>query len=163
MTLDNPFKTIGVDYLGPLNVKDINSNDCYNKAWICLFTCATTRALHLEMVCDNSAETFILALRRFMSRRVVSSKVYSDNTGNFISDETQVFIASVTKFATISLSHKASVTKFATINDINWTFNPPAAPWWRGFYERLVQLTKRCLRKIVCNYIRRTEHCCNRS
>ena len=34
-------------------------------AYVVIFTCAVTRALHLEVVTDMSTETFILAFRRF--------------------------------------------------------------------------------------------------
>ena len=30
-----------------------------------------------------------------------------------------------------------------------WKFILPASPWWGGFWERLVQSTKRCLRKVL--------------
>lgn len=43
----------------------------------------------------------------------------------------------------------SSIVSFATSTGITWTFNPPAAPWWGGFYERLVQITKRCLVRIL--------------
>ena len=133
VTLDCPFHTVGLDYLGPLYVRD-SINDLF-KTWICLFTCSSTRALHLEVVPDNASPTFILAVRRFIGRRGIPRKVYSDNASTFTSQEVHDFIASVTAFATNA--------------GINWTFNPPAAPWWGGFYERLVQLVKRCLRKIL--------------
>ena len=91
--------------------------------------------MHLEVVTDNSAPAFILSVRRFIGRRGIPQKIYSDNGSNFTSQEVADFIA--------------SVTMFATNTGMNWSFNPPAAPWWGGFYERLVQLVKRCLRKIL--------------
>ena len=32
---------------------------------------------------------------------------------------------------------------------IQWTFILEKVPWWRGFYERLIQSMKRCLRKAI--------------
>ena len=32
---------------------------------------------------------------------------------------------------------------------IKWTFNLERAPWWGGFFERLVKSAKRCLKKVV--------------
>lgn len=32
---------------------------------------------------------------------------------------------------------------------MEWSFNIERAPWWGGFFERLVRSTKRCLRKII--------------
>jgi hypothetical protein len=44
-----PFEITGVDFTGALYVKELGTE---NKAYICLFTCATTRAVHLEIVSD---------------------------------------------------------------------------------------------------------------
>jgi hypothetical protein len=64
ITSSPPFTFTGLDYLGPLQVK---SSDGTTKTWICLFMCLATRALHLEIVEDLSAEQFLLCLRRFVA------------------------------------------------------------------------------------------------
>ena len=43
--------------------------DSGEKACICLFTCAVTRAVHKELVCHMTTERFLLALRRMIPRR----------------------------------------------------------------------------------------------
>ena len=45
----DPFSVTGVDYTGPLYVK---VEDREIKSYMCLFTCAITRAVHLEVVPD---------------------------------------------------------------------------------------------------------------
>lgn len=95
-----------------------------HKAWICLFTCAATRAIHF----DNFSNTFLKALRRFISRHGKPLRIMSDNATTFKSNEVQSFASSL---------------------GITWQFNPPAAPWWGGFFERMVQIVKRCLRKVL--------------
>lgn len=72
------FETTGVDFAGPLYTKPNNE-----KAYIALFTCAVTRAVHLELVSCMSTEVFLLAFRRFISRRGVCSVIYSDNARTF--------------------------------------------------------------------------------
>ena len=37
------------------------------KAYICLYTCASTRAIHLELLCDPSVKSFLQSFRRFAS------------------------------------------------------------------------------------------------
>ena len=34
---------------------------------------------------------------------------------------------------------------------IQWCFNLEQAPWWGGFFERLIGSVKRCLRKVLGN------------
>jgi hypothetical protein len=36
-------------------------------------------------------------------------------------------------------------------NKLEWQFNLEKAPWWGGFFERLVGTVKRCLRKVLGN------------
>ena len=51
--------------------------------WICLFTCLTVRAVHLELVRGLSAEHFLECLRRFVSRKGRPYLVISDNAPHF--------------------------------------------------------------------------------
>lgn len=60
---DAPFEVTGVDFAGSLYVKAQGS---LKKLYIALFTCAVTRAIHLELVSDQSTENFLLALKRFI-------------------------------------------------------------------------------------------------
>ena len=61
MSLENapPFTICGVDFTGALYYKTEHSNT--NKAYVCLFTCAVTRAVHLEIVTDMTAKGFLRA------------------------------------------------------------------------------------------------------
>ena len=65
-----PFAYCGVDLAGPLYFKEDNESG-NSKAWICLYTCCVTRAVHLELVPDMTALTFIHSCKRFCARRGV--------------------------------------------------------------------------------------------
>ena len=80
---DPPFRNTGVDFAGPLYVKDNQLSDTTCKVYVCLFTCASTRALHLEIVRDMSIGAFLQAFRRFCGRRGVPSVSISDNAKTF--------------------------------------------------------------------------------
>uniref|UniRef100_A0A7E4UTD0 Integrase_H2C2 domain-containing protein n=1 Tax=Panagrellus redivivus TaxID=6233 RepID=A0A7E4UTD0_PANRE len=71
------FKHVGLDYFGPMTLK---SND---KRWGLILTCLSTRAIHLELVCDLTVISFVSALTRFTCRRRVPSVIYSDNATTF--------------------------------------------------------------------------------
>ena len=77
-----PFSFTGVDFAGPLEVKNLCGQHTF-KAYICLFTCATTRAIHLELVESLSTESFIKAFRKFTARRGLPVKILSDSAKTF--------------------------------------------------------------------------------
>ena len=54
--------------------------------------------------------------------------------------------ASKTIFA--MLNHP-DVEKFFLGMRIEWSFNLEKAPWWGGFFERLIGSTKRCLKRVI--------------
>ena len=41
------------------------------------------------------------------------------------------------------------ILKFCAVNRIDWYFSPPSAPWWGGWFKRLVGVTKSILRKVL--------------
>ena len=130
-----PFTFTGVDYAGPLYIRSREAN----KTWICLFTCCVTRAVHLELVTDMSADSFIRYLKRFAARRGMPKKILSDNGKSF--KAAAVFLKGVFKDQTV-IDH-------LSVSGTEWLFNIEKAPWWGGVFERLVKSTKRCLRKFI--------------
>ena len=67
VTSGNPaFHFTGIDFFGPIMVKQGRS---LVKRYGCVFTCLTMRAVHLELSYSLDTDTFINALRRFISRR----------------------------------------------------------------------------------------------
>ena len=64
---DPPFTHVGIDFAGPLHIRAHNSSSKI-KVYICLFTCASTRAIHFEMTDMLTADSFLLAFRRFVAR-----------------------------------------------------------------------------------------------
>ena len=67
-----PFNTVGVDFFGPFIVKRARSEV---KRYGCLFTCLTTRAIHIEVCHSLETDSFINALQRFVSRRGNSTEI----------------------------------------------------------------------------------------
>lgn len=71
-----PFTNTRIDFVGPLYVKLPNQSGSKDseKVYIALFTCASTRAVHLELVENLSVPTFFQAFRRLTSRRGLPSQ-----------------------------------------------------------------------------------------
>ena len=86
------FSRVGVDFAGPMYVKDIFAKGGgMNKVYIALFTCATSRAVHLELVPSLTAESFIKALARFKGRRGTPTLIVSDNGKTFKDSRVQAY------------------------------------------------------------------------
>ena len=66
---DPPFSHTGIDFAGPLYFSESTDEKETSKAYICLFTCASTRAVHLELTRGMNVDSFLLAFRRFVGRR----------------------------------------------------------------------------------------------
>ena len=78
--LSRLFAITGIDFVGPLCIK-VGSD--MRKAYISLFTCATTRAVHLGLRTDMSTDKFLTALQRFVGRRGLPHTIYTDNAKTF--------------------------------------------------------------------------------
>ena len=119
-----PFTVTGVDFAGPLFCVDRPGQ----KLYICLFTCAVVRAVHLELTESLSTSDFVLAFERFVARRGLPSIVYSDNAKTF-------------KGAEVRLQALFGPSC------PSWKYIVPRSPWWGGWWERLVRSVKGALRK----------------
>ena len=76
-----PFTNVGVDYFGPFEVKLLRRS---MKRWCCLFTCLTTRAVHIEVVRSLDTDSCLVAINRFIARRGKPTTIISDNGTNFV-------------------------------------------------------------------------------
>jgi len=79
-----PFTITGVDFAGPLQIQSGIRRVTTKKAWIVVFVCFATRAIHFELIVGLISEEFLTALRRLMSRRGKSTEIYSNNATNFM-------------------------------------------------------------------------------
>ena len=116
-----PFRVTGIDFAGPLYIK-VGSNK--RKGYIALFTCATTRAVHLEL-CTMSTDKFLLALQRFLGRQRLPHTVYTDNA--------QTFHATNKHLTQLWSSLFAARTHQYLAHHICWRFIAPKAAWWGGW------------------------------
>jgi len=132
------FENIGLDYLGPLYVVSMESGK-ESKIWVSLFTCAVSRAIHLEIINDMTTDAFLNCFRRFCARRGIPSLIVSDNAKTF---------KAANKFL-VKLSEDVKVMDHLSSLNIKWQFILEKSPWWGGFWERMVKLTKESLKKTL--------------
>ena len=136
------FETTGLDFIGPFPVKN---NGRLSSRYILLFTCLVVRAVHLEVSNDLTTESTINCIRRFVSRRGKPNKFVSDCGKSFVGSNN----ALQSSIAELKES-KLLAAKLHLMNvEIDWKFNPPAAPHFGGIWERLVQIFKLSLYKVI--------------
>jgi len=126
----------GVDFTGTLYVKQAEQEV---EVYLCLFTCASTRGVHLEIVQDLTAETFLLSFCKFAGWRSLPTVMISDNGSTYMSAAAEL----------CSLMEKAEVKEELGRRGVTWRFIPKQAPWYRGFWERLVRPTKTTIKKVL--------------
>nr|XP_039256379.1 uncharacterized protein LOC120333093 [Styela clava] len=132
---ERPFAYVGVDYFGHSLVKQGRSTV---KRWGCIFTCMTTRAVHLEVAYSMDADSFINALRRFIARRSRPFKFICDNGSNFVA-------ANKILRKEIEVWNSSKVGQFLRQENIKFQFNPPTASNFGGCYERLIRSVRKIL------------------
>ena len=115
-----PFNITGVDFTGEIYVKSTNGP---SKVYICLFTCANTCAVHLEVVTDLAVPTFMEAFCRFASRKSLPKVLISDNASTYQSAAEELLKLLKSPLLETHLSNRA----------VQWRFIPKRAPWYGGF------------------------------
>ena len=106
-----PFGFTGVDFAGPIIYKIKKSN--YGKSYVNLFTCASTRAVHLKLCKDLSAQEFKRAMKEFVARIRPPQAMVSDNGRTFVA----------TKKWLKTLVKNGDLMNFLAVQRIKWKFN----------------------------------------
>lgn len=128
-----------MDYTGAIAIRD--NGAIHSKAYISLFSCAVTRAVHLEVVTGNSHDEFISAFLRFVSRRSTPQIMHSDNATNFTS------ASKTLKYISNHPNVRDSLEKY----HVQWKFITLRAAWHGGMWERLIGIMKSSLKKVMGN------------
>ena len=116
------------------------------KAYLCIFVCLTFKAVHIEVVSDQTTSAFLACLQRFISRRSCPTHIYSDNGSNFTGAKNQLkalyaWLQQETTDEDIQhflLSH----------HGITWHNSPPSAPHFGGLWESAVRSAKKHLTRV---------------
>ena len=114
----HPFTSVGLDFLGPLYGKETNSYTVTSKVYIALYTCATARAVHLELTASMTTQTVLQSLRRFLGKRGVPKLIVSDNFKSFMTVSGKLQ----------ALFEAPEVTCFLNDRRIEWRFTLVEAP-----------------------------------
>lgn len=134
-----PFSFVGVDCFGPFIVRRGRSDV---KRYGVLFTCLAIRAVHIEVAHSMDTDSFINALRRFISRRGAPVRIRSDNGSNFVSGERELKEA-------INQWNQEQIHEYLLQQNVEWVFNPPAGSHHGGVWERCIRTVRKIIRAVV--------------
>ena len=135
--VSRPFQYAGIDFAGPLKCKISKTKE--KKAYVLIFTCATSKAVHLELTRTQTAEEFQKKLNTFITREMRSERIISDNAAT--SKATATWIKRIRK--------SEKLQDFLAQQEISWQFNLSKSPWCGGMYERLIKEIKKTVYKTL--------------
>lgn len=142
------FKHSGVDFAGPISIRTSKGRGHQSyKGYICLFVCMVTKAIHLEVVSDLSAQGFIAGFTRFVGRRGFISDIWSDNGTNFVGASKELRHLVAAEQSSVAVDIK----EWLGNNGTTWHFIPPHAPNFGGLWEAGVKSTKFHLKRVIGN------------
>ena len=135
-------EVIGTDFAGPIKYKQAKKKE--GKAYLAIFTCSLSRAIHLELTPSLETNNFITCLKLFIARRGRPQVIYSVNGGTFIKAEKWIR----------QLRKDERLQGILEQHEITWKFNLSRAPWWgggeeRGQLERLIGVVKSSTYKAI--------------
>lgn len=140
----------GIDFAGPYDVLMSKGRGAKtNKAYIAIFVCMSTKAIHLELVGDLTSEAFIGAFRRFVARRGRCSDLWSDQGRTFIGANKALAEA----FKEANLEFGDYISNLLAHDGTQWHFIPAYSPNFGGLWESGVKSMKYHLRRIMDTHL----------
>nr|CAI5856105.1 unnamed protein product [Callosobruchus analis] len=143
------FHTVGVDIGGRFYTKENKRrNSKISKAYLCMFVCFATRAVHIESLTAPTTGCFMAALDRFTARRGLCHTIVSDNGRNFVAAGRQ--LVDVLKFFR---ERSDKIENQLVSREIHWKYNPPTGSHFGGMYESAIKSAKLHLKRVVGNKV----------
>ena len=141
------FTFTGLDFFGPFYVKRTRS---VVKVYGCIFVYFNSREVYIEDVSSLETDTFILALRRFISVRGCLKEIWSDNGTNFTGAEKELWrsIRELNKEQTTRELHMPDADWFKCVLP-KWRFQPPTASHMSSVWERLIRSAWKAMNAIL--------------
>lgn len=141
--VERPFTDISIDYAGPFELKRW-SGRCKTtvKAYVSVFICMATRAIHLEIVLELTTDAFIDAYDRFAARRGHCRSICSDNAKNYLGAKNKLDNV-------LEVWNKSAHASIMVSRGIDWHFIMPRSPSQGGSHEAAVKLFKHHLKRVI--------------
>lgn len=145
--VSKPFFNTAVDYTGVIWIKMSNGRGAkMQRAYISIFVCMSTKAIHIELVSDMTAAAFIAAFRRLVARRGAIRNLYSDNGTNFVKAN-KILRENADNID--ENEYNSAICGELAKNGTKWSFSPPGGPHFNGLAEAGVKSVKLHLKKTM--------------
>ena len=147
ITANFVFFHTGIDFAGPYLIKYSHTRKpVIVKAYLDVFVCFCTKAVHLEVVGDLTTEAFVAAVKRFTSRRGLPKHLHTDNATNFLGAKNE--LKEIYKLLAQKEMQNA-VQNYLLAHEVQWHNIPERAPHFGGLWEAAVKSAKHHLKRIV--------------
>ncbi|XP_038565562.1 uncharacterized protein LOC119896143 [Micropterus salmoides] len=142
-----PFTYVGIDVFGPwsISTRRTRGGQAESKRWAIMFSCMSSRAVHIEVIEAMDTSSCINALRRFFALRGPAKQLLSNCGTNFIG-------------ARKELGMDKRLQKFLSEQGCIWEFNPPHASHMGGSWERMIGVARRILDSMFLQHNTRLTH-----
>ena len=136
------FTHVGIDFTRHLVLKAQKKSDrSVQKAYVCIFSCATTQMVHLELTNDMTTDEFLQALRRMYNRRGLCNTLWSDNQTTFKKADKDIqwlFEASSQKINKVwKKLDPSQLQRETSSKGIKWKFMTERSPHRGGWWEQI--------------------------
>ncbi|XP_062617869.1 uncharacterized protein LOC134279475 [Saccostrea cucullata] len=132
---DPPFTRVGMDYFGPFELKRGRS---IVKRYGVIFTCLSSRAVHLEVAFFLGYPTPVLTPFEGLLHDEENQLTTADNGTNLVAER---------ELRTALNSWNTNRMDLQFQSGIEWSFNPPAASHFGGVWERLIRIRQKWLKQ----------------
>ena len=142
-----PFTYVGLDVFGPWSIvtRRTRGGQTESKRWAIMFSCLSSRAVHIELIESMDASSCINALRRFFALRGPARQLQSDCGTNFIG-------------ASKESEMDNTVQRYLSKQGCSWNFRPPYASHMGGSWERMIGVARRILDSMLLQQKSRLTH-----
>ena len=128
---------VGIDFARPVLTKQ-GQGKTRNKRYFCLFTCLSSKAVHLEMLLGLDTTAFLNGFYRMINRRGVTMEVITGNGGCFVAVNEKLK-------ELVSHLDEEKIKEATSLQKIKWPFNLPFAPQFGSVFEIMIKSTKRAV------------------
>ncbi|XP_026054611.1 uncharacterized protein LOC113040501 [Carassius auratus] len=137
-----PFTYCGMDCFGPFITKHGRKD---HKRYGLLFTCFSSRAIHIEMLDDMSTDAFINGLRCFIALRGAVRQIKCDQGTNFVGAKNELKNA-------LKEIDADRLTVFLAEKQCDFVLNAPHSSHAGGVWERQIRTVRNVLRSTLSLY-----------